>query len=110
VTLPLQKSAAFKADVVLAFDWYLEAGGERVAWRFFDAVSSTLADLAERPGLRKARRFSHPELQRLRSFRTCPPFHAHLTFYRNTDEILSAERLMHGRRDLPRRLREPSAG
>jgi hypothetical protein len=38
-----------------------------------------------------------------------PPFEVHLIFYRYTDEELSAERLMSGRRDLARRLSEPPA-
>jgi hypothetical protein len=52
-------------------------------------------------------RFRHPALQGLRSFRVRPPFKVHLIFYRYTDEELSAERLMSGRRDLGRRLRVP---
>lgn len=111
MSLALHKASAFEADVVRQFEWYQEMAGEAVSWRFFEAVDTTLLGLARQPGLGKARRFSHPELRGLRSFRVQPPFQAHLIFYRQTDRELSAERLMHGARDLPRRLREaPGAG
>ena len=72
----------------------------------FDAVNQVLFDLTQQPGMGKACRFRHPELQGLRSFQVRPPFHAHLVFYRYGGQEVSAERLMHGARDLPRRLRE----
>ena len=34
------------------------------------------------------------------------PFHKHILYYRFTPDILSLEPLIHGARDLPRRLRE----
>ena len=49
----------------------------------------------------------HPLLQGLRSFRVEPPFDKLLVFYRSTEQALQAWRLMHGTRDLPRRLVEP---
>jgi len=42
----------------------------------------------------------HPELGRVRKFR------AEATFYRATETELFVERVMHGTRDLPRRLQE----
>ena len=107
MNLTLHRAAAFEADVAAQFDWYLDEAGDSVAWRFFAAVDSTLVDLAQHPGLGRLRQFRHPALKGLRSFRVQPPFELHLVFYRHTDLELSAERLLHGRRDLPRRLREP---
>ena len=104
---PVQRAAAFEADVALRFSWYTDEASRDVAWRFFAAVDATLLALAQRPGMGRSRRFRHSALQGLRSFRVQPPFDVHLIFYRHTDRELSAERLMHGRRDLPRRLREP---
>jgi plasmid stabilization system protein ParE len=101
------KAASFAADIALTFDWYAKEAGETIAWRYFTAVDRTLAKLAQHSGLGKKRRFRHPELQGLHSFRVEPPFEVHLIFYRYTDKELSAERLMSGRRDLGRRLREP---
>jgi hypothetical protein len=46
-------------------------------------------------------------LRWVRSFRVQPPFEVHLIFYRYNDHELSVERLMSGRRDLARRLRDP---
>jgi plasmid stabilization system protein ParE len=109
MNLTLHRAEAFEADVAAQFEWYFDEAGDRVAWRFFAAVDSTLVDLARHPGLGRLRRFRHPALRGLRSFRVKPPFDRHLVFYRNTDRELSVERLMHGRRDLPRRLRKPLA-
>jgi plasmid stabilization system protein ParE len=35
------------------------------------------------------------------------PYHRHLIFYRFDDKKLFAERILHGARDLPRRLLQP---
>jgi plasmid stabilization system protein ParE len=102
----LVKAAVFESDVASTFTWYAKEAGETIAWRYFRAVDRTLTQLAEHAGLGKTRRFRHPELQGLRSFRVEPPFDVHLVFYRYTEKELSAERLMSGRRDLGRRLRE----
>ena len=50
--------------------------------------------------------FMEVPLQGLRSFRVEPPFDKLLVFYRSTEQALQAWRLMHGVRDLPRRLIE----
>jgi hypothetical protein len=45
------------------------------------------------------------------SLRVQPPFDAHLLFYRGVGSEWSIERMLHGRRNLPQRLREsPGAG
>jgi hypothetical protein len=47
----------------------------------------------------------------MRSFRLAAPFAVHLIFYRHDAGKLFVERLMHGARDLPRRLLErPNPG
>jgi hypothetical protein len=43
----------------------------------------------------------------IRSFRVSHPFDRHLIFYRFDGSTLYAERVVHGMRDLPRRLVEP---
>jgi plasmid stabilization system protein ParE len=107
MSLILVKAAFFEADVALTFAWYVKEAGETIAWRYFTAMDRTLAKLAQHSGLGKKRRFRHAELQGLHSFRVEPPFEVHLIFYRYTDKELSAERVVSGRRDLVRRLREP---
>jgi plasmid stabilization system protein ParE len=35
------------------------------------------------------------------------PFHAHIVFYRVGGDVIEIFRVMHGARDLPRRLQQP---
>jgi len=104
---PVEKSQLFESDVTSQFGWYVDDAGEQVAWRFLAAVELTLAKLGKQPGMGSLRRFRNPLLQGLRSFRVEPPFDKLLVFYRSTEQTLQAWRLMHGARDLPRRLVEP---
>ena len=107
MNLALDRTENFTSDFDRQYRWYLAEAGEGVARRYLEAVWQTLNELAAHPRLGRPRRFRDPALQGLRSFRVRPPFEVHLIFYRHTDRELSAERLLHGRRDLPRRLREP---
>lgn len=105
--LPLHRSDDFNRDFELQYQWFLENAGEAVAGRYLDAVLATLRLLATQPGLGRLRKFRHPTLQGIRSFRMASPFEAHLLFYRHNSAGLFAERLMHGARNLPKRLAEP---
>ena len=107
MSTPVIRAAAFVADYELRFDYYTYEAGEEVAWRFEQSVIATLASLSLHPELGRRRRFSHPQLAGLRSVPIEPPFNKALLFYRVTDTHLEAWRLMHGSRDLPRRLIEP---
>jgi len=102
----LQRSDAFVADFEQQVRWYVEKAGESVARRYLGALDATLNLLRERPAIGRRRRFRHPMLKGLRSLRVNPPFHLHLIFYRYDSATLYAERVMHGARDLPRRLVE----
>ncbi len=104
---PLKRNALFAADVQRQFSWYWDEAGAQVAWRFEAAVEDTLRFLLQHSGSGRERRFREPELNGLRSYRVVPPFNQHLLFYRLADRTLEAWRLMHGARDLPRRLLEP---
>jgi plasmid stabilization system protein ParE len=70
----------------------------------FDA---SVKKLARQPGLGRTRKFRAKELTGIRSFPVSGRFGVHLIFYRSSGDILSIERVMHGARDLPRRLLEP---
>src|ERR1035441_4056744 len=128
----IRKSAFFLGDFETQFRWYEEEAGREIAWRYLLAVDQTLARLAAHSDLGRLRHFSHPELQGLRSFLVTRPFHRHLIFYRHDESYINVEpvtrpfhrhlifyrhgeanlyavRVMHGARDLPRRLREPPA-
>ena len=73
-------------------------------------MEATLKKLAITPGLGRRRFARWPELAGIRSFRVQRPFHRLLIFYRCDSSALFAERLIHGARDLPRRLRESPHG
>ena len=107
MSLAVEKSPLFHADVTKQFGCYSDEAGEELAWRFFKAVDQTLFKLARQPDLGRPRRFRNPKLRGLWSFRVESPFNRFLIFYRVTNDILEAWRLMHGARDLPRRLIEP---
>ncbi len=102
----LEQADLFWADMTRQLDWYRDKAGSAVAIRFVDAVEATLKELAQTPGLGRQRFRDWPELSGIHSFRVRPPFQRLLIFYRFDESTLFAERLIHGARDLPRRLRE----
>ena len=104
--LSLQRAEEFNADFEQQYRWYAEQAGEEIAERFLRAVADTLPRLAELPDLGRRRKFRHPMLRDLYSFQVGRPFNKTLIFYRVTENTLQAWRLMHGARDLPRRLIE----
>lgn len=108
MSLRLEKAAAFREDFALQALWYVREGGAEVARRFQESVDSTLESLCQQPDVGRRRRFRHPKLKGLRSFSVARPFSKMLIFYRILDDSLQAVRLMHGARDLPRRLVEPT--
>ena len=107
MSLALQKADAFLEDFALQALWYVRQAGDEVARRFQQAVESRLRLLCEQPGLGRLRRFNHSKLHGLRSFALERPFQQVLIFYREDGVTLQAVRLIHGARDLPRRLAEP---
>lgn len=108
MNLALHRSDDFNRDFDLQYRWYLEQAGEAVAENYLQALLRTLRLLASQPELGRLRKFRHPALRGIRSFRLASPFEVHLIFYRFHSGELFAERLMHGARDLPRRLVEPA--
>jgi toxin ParE1/3/4 len=107
--LHLHRSDDFNQDFDIQYRWYLNKGGSELADRYLDAVLATLNALVLQPGLGRVRNFKSATLRGLRSFRVMPPFDSHLIFYRHVEFDVFAERIMHGARDLPRRLAEPPA-
>jgi len=106
MSLSVQRSPFFEEDFCACYEWYLERAGQEIADQFLDCVEQTLEDLSQHPGLGRRRRFRHPDLKGLRSFGVAPPFRVRILFYRFTDHELIVERLIHGARDLSRRLLE----
>src|SRR5271157_3589264 len=103
----IRKASAFRADFENLFSWYVDKAGVEVAWRFQAALDISLVKLSIQPDLGRPRHFRHPKLRGLRSFPVEHSFENLLIFYRASDEVMDAVRLMHGARNLPRRLREP---
>jgi len=106
MSLAIKKSPSFHDDVTSQFRWYADQAGEELAWQFFTEVDGTLLKLSIQPKLGRVRRFRSPLLFGIRSFQIGSPFQKFLIFYRHVDEEIYAERLMHGARDLSRRLME----
>jgi plasmid stabilization system protein ParE len=103
----VRKARDFAADFESVFGWCVDKAGVAVAWRFLTALDKSLAQLSIQPDLGRPRHFRHPKLRGLRSFSVERPFEKLLIFYRASDEALDAVRLIHGARNLPRRLIEP---
>jgi toxin ParE1/3/4 len=106
MSLAIHQADDFWADLLKQVDWYRDNADPEVAERYLDAVEATLHVLANAPGLGRPRFRDWPELAGIRSWRARKPYHRHLIFYRFDDRTLRAERILHGARDLPRRLRE----
>ena|SRR5438874_5044241 len=107
MSLAVQRAWFFIADFEIQFAWSVEKAGAEVAWRFQSALDDSLRKLSDRPDLGRVRHFRDPRLRSLRSYRVERPFRKLLIFYRVEADCLQAVRLMHGARDLPRRLNQP---
>jgi toxin ParE1/3/4 len=110
MSLRIEKSPRFEADIEAQYRWYVSEAGVAVADAYLAAVHLTIEMLTQHPGVGRRRRFRHPLLRGIRSLRATPPFNRHLLFYRYNDKCLFVERIVHGARDLPRRLAEPPEG
>jgi toxin ParE1/3/4 len=107
VSLRVSVGALAEADLTHQYRWYLENATVNVAEGFLAAFDATVSRLAKHPTLGRRRRFRSASLQGIRSFGLGRRFGVHLIFYRANDEVLEIERVLHGARDLPRRLLEP---
>lgn len=106
MSLAIQKAEPFKQDFANQFGWYVDEAGPEVARRFQAALDISLQKVGQQPDLGRLRRFRNPQLRGLRSITVDRPFNQLLLFYRVEAEHIEAWRLMHGARDLPRRLVE----
>jgi len=104
--LRLRKSDQFGVDFEEIFQWYENEGDRDVADRFLLAVDLTLQRLAEQPGSGRERRAAVRQLRGVHSVLVVRPFNAYIIFYRYDANTLDALRIIHGARDLPRRLLE----
>ena len=107
--MSLRSSISGRAEAGLThqYRWYFANASVEVADRFLEGFDATVKKLALQPGLGRRRRFRAEELAGIRSFPVSRPYGVQLIFYRSSGDVLSIERVMHGARDLPRRLLEP---
>jgi len=98
------RADVFWADVLKQLDWYVDKAGPAVAEGYVNAIEVTLQALAKNASLGRPRFARWQELAGIRSWRVERPYHRHLIFYRFNVKTLTAERILHGARDLPRRL------
>jgi toxin ParE1/3/4 len=96
----------FDADFHFRTAWYAEHGGSELAERFVDAVERTVKKLTRNPHLGPGPYPKDSDLGELHFVLIERPFHKHILFYRFNQEALFLERLIHGARDLPRRVKE----
>jgi|SRR5215211_630938 len=96
----------FDADIHFRVAWYIEQGGPQVSEDFISAIEATIQKLKKHPSHGRRRYPKDPELSTVYSVLLDRPFHKHILYYRFTADTLILERLIHGARDLPRRLRE----
>jgi toxin ParE1/3/4 len=107
MSLRIQRSAWFIGDLEHYAAWYDRQAGWEVAERYLRSVAATLTRLAEMPGIGHQTSFRAAALKKLRCLPANRPFQKHLIFYRYDDTTLFVERVVHGARDLPRRLTQP---
>ena len=107
MSLVLQVADDFLADHDGQVAWYFEQAGEDVANRYLEAIERTVAQLCRTPAVGALCQFQHPRLNGMRFCRVRRPFQRHVIFYRHNETTLFVERVIHGARDLPRRLLEP---
>jgi len=94
-------------DLELQFEWFADKAGEDIGERYLQAFRETKDSLCRQSDLGRIRKFRDLRLVGIRSFRIERPFEKHLIFYRVENDKLIIFRVLHGVRDLPRRLIDP---
>ena len=79
---------------------YIAQNNTDAALNFFDAARSTIAKLAQNPGLGNLYNVNNPRLQGLRKW-GIRGFEKYLIFYLVSEELLTIVRIIHGSRDIP---------
>ncbi len=93
-----------KIDVAKQYKWYIKKAGPDIAEQYYDAFLAGLGQLESQPGLGIADDFGERRLRGLHMFVMDRPYDKHLIFYRYDLEVLWVVRVIHGARDVPRRL------
>lgn len=104
MTLRLARDPAFDRDLEAQFEWFFVHARPGVEERLLVCVYQTLQELLKHPEMGRLRRFRDSRLAGFRSWAVAAPFSQLIVFYRVEEELLTAKRLVHGARDIPRRL------
>jgi len=107
VNLPIRRSDEAQCDVELQAEYYARERDLQLALDFTHAVESAITALGTTPSLGPTCKLQHAELGQLRKWRVDAPFERHLIFYRVEAGAVVVVRIIHGMRDLPRRLLDP---
>ncbi len=106
--MSVRKTDEFIADIERQFEWYSLNANWEIADRYLEAIEATTQLLGRHPQLGPRGGFKHPRLRDWRFFVVFRPFNKHILFYEIASGDVLMRRAMHGHRDLPRRLLEPS--
>ena len=107
MSLRVVQTPEARTDLALQAKYYAQKGGMALASRFAEAVKASVRLLAGHPWIGKKTDFRHPKLAGIRFLLVRKPFDKHLIFYRVHEDELDLVRIIHGMRDLPRRLLDP---
>ena len=91
-------------DVDAAIDHYVDAGGEKAALGFVDALENAFRHITRYPASGSPRYAQELDLPGLRSWRL--KSHPHLVFYVEREDRIDVWRVLHGERDIPEGMRE----
>ena len=96
-----------REDLALQYTWYMNQAGSSIAERYLSAFEQSVRALTLQPEMGMPRRFRDRRLSGIRSIQMHGAFRVHLLFYRIEEDVLVIFRVLHGMRDLPRRLITP---
>ncbi len=105
---PVIRGAA-RDDILRQFRWYLEQDARDAAFRFVDAVDESVRQLSQMPDMGAPRDLRNPALKGLRVW-PVKEFEDFLIFYVVHGDTVRIIRILHGKRDVARIMREEPAG
>jgi toxin ParE1/3/4 len=102
---PVVPRARAVDDTNEIIDFYLSEGAERAALGFVDALQEAYDHISAYPATGSLRLSFELGLPGLRSW-PLKGF-SHYVFYVERDDLVDVWRILHGQRDIPKRMREP---
>jgi toxin ParE1/3/4 len=97
-----------KQDTDEAIDYYLSENAPEAALGFIDALERAYSHISRHPGAGFSRYAHELNLPGLRFWPLQK--YPHLVFYVERDDHVDVWRVLHGQRDIPAWMREPSEG